>query len=272
MRRPFVRITLAFLVLATGCAPDITETDFYSRHPENSAAGSEETTLGQNTINGVTVTVLASEALHVGPNVILVETALGANPITSGTVQVSARWITNARELDPPFGRASASVTDDDNRFQIPVYLLEPVDEGHWVLDLAFTIEGVSGQWRLDVDVEPDMWVQYVDSTEAGDGYYVAWLEPARPQTGQSDLELGLYTLTDDGFAPVDDATLNLYPYMDMGGGEGHSAPFEAPVHAGSGLYRGSVNYVMAGGWDLTVYVDRPGTSATVVFKGFTVY
>ncbi len=61
---------------------------------------------------------------------------------------------------------------------------------------------------------------------------------------------------------------LDLYPYMDMGAGEGHSTPFLAPTHVGDGHYRGEVNFIMSGGWDMTV---RMSGGEEVIFKGFTV-
>ncbi|NND69985.1 MAG: hypothetical protein HKN43_00240, partial [Rhodothermales bacterium] len=76
----------------------------------------------------------------------------------------------------------------------------------------------------------------------------------------------------EQGFIPVTDAQIDLYPYMDMGAGEGHSTPFEKPVHIGDGEYRGMVNFIMAGGWDMTVYVQRPLSAPdTVLFQGFIV-
>jgi hypothetical protein len=60
---------------------------------------------------------------------------------------------------------------------------------------------------------------------------------------------------------------------MDMGGGEGHSTPFTPPFEPEAGLWRCQVNFIMAGGWELSMHILRPGVDReTVRFAPFTVY
>jgi hypothetical protein len=263
---------IILLLLAAGCAPDITETDFYSRHPDEPIGGSELVTIGSASVAGYSVEVLSESDLHIGPNTLLVEITSGGQPVVSGSVSARALWSSNVRDLEPPFGHDEASVANDDDRFELNVYFLEPVgEEGQWTLEIGVDGTESAGSSRIDVTVDPDMWVQYSDGSGPDDGYYLSWIQPVEPKTGETPLEFAIYRLTDTGFVPVTDATLDLYPYMDMGGGEGHSTPYEAPVHTGQGLYRGSVNFIMAGGWDMTVFVNEHGRDETIVFEGFTV-
>ena len=267
MRCRILHIVLLFSL--GGCAPDITETDFYSRHPEGDLPGDELVTVGQFEQSGLSFTLLAETGLHWGPNRILVEAESNDGmPILSGNVDVSAVWVTGARELPPPYGEGSASSTNDDDQFEILIHLLEPIGEdGSWNLDVGFSIGGSSGTKRIPVQVVEDIWVQVVDSA-----YYVSWVQPQRPETGEAPYDLAIHRLGSDSWLPVSSASLNLYPYMDMGAGEGHSTPFEAPVYTADGVYRGMVNYIMAGGWDMTVFIDLDGKSDSVLFSGFTVY
>ena len=58
-----------------------------------------------------------------------------------------------------------------------------------------------------------------------------------------------------------------------MGADQGHSTPYEAPVHTSNGRYKGSVNFIMSGGWDMTVFIQHTDMARdTVKFNGFIVY
>ena len=64
----------------------------------------------------------------------------------------------------------------------------------------------------------------------------------------------------------------DLYPYMDMGGGDGHSTPYD-DFTAEDGRYRWMVDFIMSGGWEMTVTLTPPGESQqTFRFVGYTVY
>jgi len=60
-------------------------------------------------------------------------------------------------------------------------------------------------------------------------------------------------------FPPVADAELEIYPYMDMGGGSGHSTEFNPPEATGNGYYEGSINYSMSGTWTTSVTLTIDG-------------
>jgi hypothetical protein len=60
-------------------------------------------------------------------------------------------------------------------------------------------------------------------------------------------------------FPPVSDAEFLVYPYMDMGGGSGHSTDFTNPVATGNGMYEGDINYSMSGVWTTSVELTVNG-------------
>ena len=73
--------------------------------------------------------------------------------------------------------------------------------------------------------------------------------------------------------AAVDGATVELYPYMDMGGGDGHSTPHSGPEALDGGRYGWDVNFIMSGGWEMTVTLSPPGeVDRVATFIGYTVY
>ena len=262
------------LPLLVGCAPDITETDFFRDHPEEVDPETLLLELGNEVRDGFTFRLLAPEPLTSGYSTLWIEVLQNGQPITMGSVNVTAIWTNETSALVSPFAQSTASIMEEDNRFEASPFFLQPVgDPGAWEvhIDCDFAQETIV----FPVEVDEALWVQHVHtgSEQTSADYYVSWLLPVRPTTGNDRIQFALHRLTGSGFEPLEDARIDLYPYMDMGAGEGHSTPFEAPVHTGAGQYTGEVNFIMSGGWDMTVYVERASSPRdTVVFKGFTVY
>ncbi|GAB5520797.1 MAG: hypothetical protein RhofKO_30480 [Rhodothermales bacterium] len=255
------------LALLTACAPDITETDFYQRHPDPSEAEAPEVMpLAETTADGFTLTLAAREAPHAGYNRLLVKVAEGQTVVPSATVQFEA----TIGDRTAPVDAITTTEPDEDGFVEAGVYFLQPKGDAQtWQLNLTVAAEGRTAQAAFDVMVEDALWMQEIDQ----DGpLYLSWVQPNRPVTGDDAYVLALHRPTGTGFEAVTDAALDLYPYMDMGGGDGHSTPFAAPTHRADGLYEGRVNFIMAGGWDMTVYVQRGGDRAEVLFDDFIVY
>ena len=261
----------ALLLLGAGCAPDITETDFYREHPEETDPRETFVELGTQSDGGMTFRLLAPDSIRIGHSTVWIEAAQGETPVSSGRFTITPRWVNETRTLISPLAAALATTTEVEGRFEGVPFFLQPAGEnGHWMLHIEYEAGGRQGTLMFPIGVTPDLWVQHVEEAE---DYYVSWVQPVRPATGNAVFEVALHCLTDEGFVPIEGAVLDLYPYMDMGAGEGHSTPYEAPAHVRDGAYRGTVNFIMSGGWDMTVYVRRPGAPAdTVIFKGFTVH
>ncbi len=268
---------LAVLLVLAGCAPDITETDFFSRHPEPSEAPDDAPRLlGERTVDGVSVALLTRGNLHAGYNRMLVRLRHADTDaiIPAATVQLIPTRRDGATEIPAPLDPAVHYEADDDGLMEAGAYFIQPPGgEQIWDVAVNATFGATTVEAVIDVPVVDSLWLQTVESTGGTPRYYVAWLAPTRPTTGEDDIAFGLFEETAGGFAPVEDAGIDLYPYMDMGGGDGHSTPYSAPAYAGAGRYQGRINFIMSGGWDMTLYVSRPGmTSETVVFRGFIVY
>ena len=263
-------VALLGLTVLYGCAPDISETDFFSEHPEAVDTGLDVIELGVASKDGLTFRLLAPAALHVGYSTVWVEVVDDNTQSFSGSVDVTPIWTSEAAAVLPPFSTTPASKIEEEDRFEANPFFLQPVNEdGVWELHVDYEASGNSGTVVFAVDVAEDIWVQHVTGA---DDYYVSWVLPVQPTTGDDVIQFALHRRTDSGFSAVEDARIDLYPYMDMGAGEGHSTPFEVPVHSGAGLYTGEINFIMSGGWDMTAYIDRGGAEQdTVVFKGFTV-
>ena len=248
---------LAALLLLAGCAPDITETDFYNRHPDPSTSGPTEIVLLDHRDTQGSIKLISDAPLHWGPNTIQVQTSGSVSNVELAVV------------LDTGSDLISSPIPSVQSDTEVVVFVTPPSEtNGSWQLELSYATN--QGQFSIlqPVTIEEDIWVQHVENTSL----FVSWIAPLSPQAGTERLEFAVHRFDGHAFIPVPDAILDLYPYMDMGAGDGHSAPYEAPTYQGQGRYVGSVNFIMSGGWDLTVRLgSNPTSSQSVVFKGFTV-
>lgn len=88
---------------------------------------------------------------------------------------------------------------------------------------------------------------------KAGDLVLSVETQPAPPRLGDNVVRV---KIRDSKGNPVQDATVNLTAAMNMPG----MAPSKAAAkHAKDGVYEGTVNFSMAGGWEIHVSVQRPG-------------
>ncbi len=249
-------LLLVPLIFVAGCAPDIAETDFYSMHPDPDAGSAAEVVLLDHVESGTQLTLVAREALGWGFNAFRVEAAEGWQSISPALVyEVGAsRWTSPL----------SSEISDGAGvMYAVP----PPVEGGEWFLEVSGSTSAGSLSLRVPVTVEEDIWVRPANASDL----IVAWVAPTAPKTGNDDFEVALYRYVNGQFEAVTNASLDLYPYMDMGGGEGHSTPYSAPTHVGGGRYKGDVNFIMSGGWDMTVIVTLNGQTEEIVFAGFTV-
>ncbi len=274
-RKPILAVVIAVAV-ASGCAPDITETDFFSRHPDPSEAPKDEAprVLGQTAVDGWEIALLSRGDVFAGYNRLYVRLRAAGDdvPVTRVPVQLvptrEVDGVVITTPVDPPIE------ADADEAGLIParaLFLQDDAEPETWQVTVRATLGGGVREARFDVPVVDSLWLQVVDRAGVSP-YYVAWIQPEQPRTGEDTIAFGLYEPTSDGFRVIEDAAIDLYPFMDMGGGDGHSTPYAAPAHTGDGRYEGRINFIMSGGWDMTVYVQRPGdTRDTVLFQRFIV-
>ena len=246
------RFLFIVLVLMSGCAPDITETDFFSRHPDPMETEEGDVVLAAHTEGDISIRVLSAEGLGWGFNPLLFETEGSVSELRA-TIFLD----TGVSRIESPLG---STISGSEEL----VHLLDPGIDGDWILEISWTTTQGRFTARYPVEVAEDIWIQQVEGQQT----FVSWIAPGSPTTGSDAFEVAIHSFDGASFSPVTSATLDLYPYMDMGAGEGHSTPYLAPSHVGNGHYRGEVNFIMSGGWDMTV---RMLDGEEVIFKGFTV-
>ena len=225
-------------------------------HPEPGDNASDDVVLMDHVEAGTQLTLVAEEPLGWGFNRIRIEAAEGWQSFSPMLV-----FETQTRIWRSPI--ASELSKEAGVIYAVP----PPGENGSWYLEVEGSTSSGPLSVRTPVTVSEDIWVRPAATSDL----IVAWVAPTTPMTGNDTFEVAIYRNENGSFVPVTDASLDLYPYMDMGGGEGHSTPYTAPVHAGNGLYRGDVNFIMSGGWDMTVIVTKDGQTEEIVFAGFTV-
>ena len=246
------KFVLVMLVLLGGCAPDITDTEFFSRHPDPDLTPEGDIVLAEHTNGDVQIRILSPDNLKWGFNQITLETQ-GAYQ----NLSVSAFLDTGSSRIESPLG-SSASV-------DAPlIHVLDPGIPGDWTLEVAYSTGQGNFITVYPIVVEEDIWVQPIGTQKR----FVSWISPEEPKTGADSFEIAIHEFDGFSFIPLTSSSVDLYPYMDMGAGEGHSTPYVAPTHIGDGRYRGEVNFIMSGGWDMTVMLNG---NENVIFKGFTV-
>ncbi|GAB5537307.1 MAG: hypothetical protein Rubg2KO_35560 [Rubricoccaceae bacterium] len=260
------------LALLAGCIPDsASDFDFKALQPP---APSPELTgdvrVGTESAGPLTVELYADRGgAHLGMNVLSVRLA------NNGGQQNEARitW-TATPTAGPAAGVELATVdpptqADTDGFFRGEAFLLSP-DTTARSFEITVQITPLNGSTQeatFTVEARNDIWMQ------TSDDLLISWVSPARPVVGANTFEVAAHRWTGTAFETVSSATPALSPYMDMGGGDGHSTPFTEPVGVGNGRYRSTVDFIMSGGWEMGVslaHPDRP--TDTIRFVGYTVY
>lgn len=123
----------------------------------------------------------------------------------------------------------------------------------------------------LEKSIKDTLWMQPFESQN--EQYALVWEKPIPSMVGEQALQYRLFRWGGQHYEVYPDAQMDIYPYMDMGGGDGHSTPFRKPEAIGNGRYSGTINYIMSGGWECTVDVAfNNSTKVSILFSPFYVY
>lgn len=243
-------LCVAMLFIAISC-------DKTSNSPELEAI-----TIQTATIDGYTVELLSDQALVTGYNQLYWRVTSGGElvDIQSFTIAPSMTMTMMGHSHATPFNQPTETAEYDKVFSNMAVFIMPSGDMGYWEIDFDIqtaTDQTISGS--MEIEVASSWRLTSVKSTDGSTTYFVTWYAPQEPATGNQELSFMVHKrVSMMSFPAVTNAEVSVYPYMDMGGGEGHSTPFQNPEPMGEGMYTGSINYSMSGTWttDITLLID----------------
>lgn len=272
MRSSVYRCTLlASLLVLAGCVPDnVADYDFKALQPPAPPVELTGFALeGEAQAGFLTAELFANRGgAHLGYNQLQLRVAENGAAVTEARIRLDAQALTGpSAGLSVPIEQPSTTA-HPDGHFEAGAFLLHP-DTTAQPFEITATIETLDGTTEtltFTVEARADLWVQ-----QQGD-LFASWVQPARPVVGQNPFEVAVYRWTGTAFEPVSGASADLYPYMDMGGGDGHSTPYGS-FESAQNRYRWNVDFIMSGGWEMTVLLTpAAGAEQTFRFIGYTVY
>lgn len=265
MLRP-ARLLLVALAALAGCVPDgLTDYDWGAlQPPPPPPAPDGPAVVGTFDLGGAALVLTAERGgLHLGHNHVRLTGPGGAAPGRTLVLAATALDGTAAGTAMP-----AATVASDGSA---GLWLL--ATDGAASRRFTLRVEDDAGaSAALDAEARPDLWMQ-VGARADGTPRVVSWVTPVRARVGANTLTVAVHDWIGGAFVPADHLTVALEPWMDMGGGDGHSTPFSAPVGVGGGRYTSTVDFVMSGRWQMGVAAGLLGEApARVLFDGYTVY
>ena len=264
------RLPLILLLGLAACVPDnLTDFDFKGLQPPPPAdEPTGDVVVGTASDGGLEVTLTAARG---GPHLGYVR--LGLEVRDGGAAVPGARIGLEAQATAGPAAGVALPVeppgaAGDDGVYRAAAFLLSPdTTARRFAVRAVVQANGKTAEVAFPVEARRALWMQ-----PDGD-LLVSWVDPLRPVVGVNRYVVAVHRWTGAAFEPVDGATADLEPYMDMGGGDGHSTPYDGFEALGGGRYGWDVDFIMSGGWEMGVAVTPPGgLEARVEFVGYTVY
>lgn len=205
-------------------------------------------------VDGFTIELLSDATLETGYNNLYWKVSKDGESVGISTFEVAPIMHMTQMSHSCPYDNPEEMDEFENVHKSMAVFIMPSGEMGSWEVSFEITTlddQEISGV--MDIDIASS-WKLTSVRPENGAPYFISWYAPVDPVTGNQELSFMIHKReTMMSFPSVSDAEIVVYPYMDMGGGQGHSTPFEAPTAKGNGMYTGSINYSMSGTWTTTV-------------------
>lgn len=221
----------------------------------NSDGDTELLPIAEQTQHESTIRVYANDSLTVGYNEIYLgmDEDLPDDPPSMLDLQITPLMHMAEMTHSAPVEQPEKVEVNEETMYKGVVYFIMPsMGEEYWELNV--TTGRTDTEFSMVVDVNTSN-LQYKHTTDSTT-YFVTYIGPEEPVVGGDTYEFAIHKKQDMmHFPAVTDFTVQIDPFMDMGGGEGHGpTSYDAnAIHTGRGHYSGSINYNMSGEWELTV-------------------
>ncbi|SMO75643.1 FixH family protein [Gracilimonas mengyeensis] len=225
--------------------------------------------VNQVTVDGYTISLEAEKEPETGANTLYWKLEQNGNIITPQSISIQPMMDMGDMMHSAPYNQPKTAEEDDRYFKNMAVFIMPSGSMGSWTINFEITTptdEMISGEIPVEV---ASSWKLTSVRDDNDKVYFITWYAPQKPVTGQNDLTFLIHTRESMmNFPAVEDLVLDVYPYMDMGGGSGHSTDFTNPVATGDGFYEGDINYSMSGTWTTSVVlVAANDTLPEVVFE-----
>lgn len=206
------------------------------------------------TIDGYTISLEADKQLETGANYLYWKIKQDGKFIDPQSFSISPIMDMGEMMHSTPYDQPETAVEDDRYSKNMTVFIMPSGTMGSWTINFEFitqTGEEIFGEIPIEV---ASSWKLTSVRDENDKVYFITWYAPQIPIVGQNDLAFLVHTRESMmNFPAVPDIEMDVYPYMDMGGGSGHSTTFTNPSGTGNGFYEGDINYSMSGTWTTSV-------------------
>ncbi|MDR9417850.1 FixH family protein [Gracilimonas sp.] len=223
------------------------------------------------TVDGYTVSLESDNELETGSNDLYWKIEQDGNMITPQSITINPMMDMVEMNMmhSTPFEQPQTA-EEDDRYFKNMAVFIMPSGMGNWTVNFEITLQNdevISGE--MPIEVNSSWRLTSVQHEQSGDVYFITWHSPNKPVVGENDLTFLVHTRASMmNFPAVSDIEMDVYPYMDMGGGSGHSTDYATPTATGNGAYEGSINYSMSGTWTTSVeLIVENDTLPEVVFE-----
>lgn len=221
-------------------------------------------------IDGYTVKLSTLNFVEVGSNFLVWHIEKDGKIIEIKEMSAKPMMDMGSMEHSSPYYKAETHPENDNYYIQKVIFSMASMEDHGWTMDFDITTaDNANLVGSVELEVRPS-WRHTSVTDENGNSYLITWDLPSTPLVGNNLLSILVHK--SEGmmdFPPYENAEIEIYPFMDMGGGEGHSTNFNNPIDEGDGFYIGDINYSMSGTWttDVTLTTKEGETLPSVVFE-----
>lgn len=221
------------------------------------------------TVDGYTISLEAEKELETGANYLYWLIEENGNRVEPKSFTLNPMMDMGEMMHSTPFTQPETADEDDRYLKNRMIFIMPSGSMGSWAINFEFVTQSdeiIMGEMPVEIN---SSWKLSSIRDENDTVYFITWYAPQKPVSGNNDLIFMIHTRESMmSFPAVADAGMIVYPYMDMGGGSGHSTDFTPPVATGNGFYEGDINYSMSGVWTTSVeLIIENDTLPEVVFE-----
>ncbi len=224
------------------------------------------------TVEDYTISLESDKELETGSNDLYWKVEKGTDIIIPKSISINPMMDMGDMMHSTPYDQPEASKEDDRYFKNMAVFIMPGGMMGSWSVDFEVTLQNnkvITGEMPIEV---ASSWRLTSVRDQNDKVYFITWHTPENPVVGQNDLTFLIHTRESMmNFPPVDDVKMSIYPYMDMGGGSGHSTDFTTPSATENGFYKGSINHSMSGTWTTSVELIANNDTLPEVFFEYSV-